>query len=90
MNIRDICSFFQKIQNFHFKISQIVAVWPKIMAIFQWNFCGGFWRVLDPKVAVSDFKQLTTLFLVQFHEFQIQDIEGIIFFFTWTWESSFR
>ena len=34
MNIRDICSFFQKIQNFHFKISQIVVVWAKIMAIF--------------------------------------------------------
>ena len=45
----------------YLKISKIVAVWAKIVAVFGKIFWGGFWRVWAPKVAVSDFDLLETL-----------------------------
>ena len=39
-----------------------MAVWAKIVAVFGKIFWGGFWRVWAPKVAVSDFDLLETLF----------------------------
>ena len=45
----------------YLKISKIVAVWAKIVVVFGKIFWGGFWRVLAPKVAVSDLKHLLTL-----------------------------
>ena len=38
-----------------------MAVWAKIVAVFREKNWGGFWRVLAPKVAVSDFEVLKTL-----------------------------
>ena len=45
----------------YLKISKIVAVWAKIVAVFGKIFWGGFWWVWAPKVAVSDFDLLETL-----------------------------
>ena len=45
----------------YLKISKIVAVWAKIVAVFVKNFWGGFWRVWAPKLAVFDFDLLETL-----------------------------
>ena len=38
-----------------------MAVWAKIVAVFREKNWGGFWRVLAPKVAGSDFEVLKTL-----------------------------
>ena len=38
-----------------------MAVWAKIVAVFREKNWGGFWRVLAPKAAVSDFEVLKTL-----------------------------
>ena len=38
-----------------------MAVWAKNMEVFGKENWGGFWRVLAPKVAVSDLELLETL-----------------------------
>ena len=44
------------------------------MVVFGKKFWGGFWRVLAPKVAVSDLKHLGTLQIMQRKEVNMKKI----------------